>query len=99
MPVATAPTCRYRHWCRAHAAPTPTDASGLPKPAPVHVAVSAAAGTMRYPSPMDPIVVLKRWWLRLDRERIQAFAHFLWTRFLDDRCFETAGALAYTTLF
>lgn len=42
---------------------------------------------------------LRQWWHRLDRERIQSFAHFLWTRFLDDRCFETAGALAYTTLF
>jgi uncharacterized BrkB/YihY/UPF0761 family membrane protein len=25
-------------------------------------------------------------------------AHFLWQRFLDDKCFETAGALSYTTL-
>jgi membrane protein len=42
---------------------------------------------------------LRRWWDRIDRERVQSFAQFLWTRFLDDRCFETAGALAYTTLF
>lgn len=42
---------------------------------------------------------LDQWWHRLDRERIQSFARFLWNRFLDDRCFETAGALAYTTLF
>lgn len=42
---------------------------------------------------------LRRWWIRMDRERIRSFAHFLWVRFLDDRCFETAGALAYTTLF
>jgi membrane protein len=55
---------------------------------------------MRYASAiMNPVDVLKRWWKRLDRERLQAFAHFLWVRFWDDRCFETAGALAYTTLF
>ncbi len=41
----------------------------------------------------------RAWVVRIDRERIQSFAHYLWTRFLDDRCFETAGALAYTTLF
>ncbi len=33
------------------------------------------------------------------RERLRAFAHFLWRRFRDDNCFETAGALSYTTLF
>jgi len=48
---------------------------------------------------MHPIDLLRQWWHRLDRERIQAFSRFLWTRFLDDRCFETAGALAYTSLF
>ncbi len=42
---------------------------------------------------------LRQWIARIDREHIQSFSHFLWTRFLDDRCFETAGALAYTTLF
>jgi len=36
---------------------------------------------------------------RIDRERLRAFARFLWQRFLDDKCFETAGALSYTTLF
>lgn len=35
----------------------------------------------------------------LRRERLRAFAHFLWRRFRDDKCFETAGALSYTTLF
>lgn len=30
---------------------------------------------------------------------MRAFAHFLWRRFRDDKCFETAGALSYTTLF
>ncbi|MBB5016566.1 YihY family inner membrane protein [Rehaibacterium terrae] len=39
------------------------------------------------------------WWGRQSRERWRAFARFLWQRFLDDRCFETAGALAYTTVF
>ena len=33
------------------------------------------------------------------RDRLQAFARFLWQRFRDDKCFETAGALSYTTLF
>src|SRR3546814_7698581 len=32
----------------------------------------------------------------LHRERVQAFARFLARRFVDDRCFETAGALSYT---
>lgn len=36
---------------------------------------------------------------RIDRERLRAFARFLLQRFLDDKCFETAGALSYTTLF
>lgn len=33
------------------------------------------------------------------RDWLQAFARFLWQRFRDDKCFETAGALSYTTLF
>lgn len=41
-----------------------------------------------------------RWRERVhDRDRAQAFALFLWRRFLDDRLFEAAGALAYTTIF
>ena len=36
---------------------------------------------------------------RIDRERLWTFGLFLWRRFLDDRCFESAGALAYTTVF
>jgi membrane protein len=36
--------------------------------------------------------------LRFDRDRTLTFGHFLWQRFLDDKCFETAGALSYTTL-
>jgi len=33
------------------------------------------------------------------RERLRAFARFLWRRFRDDKCFETAGALSFTSLF
>lgn len=36
---------------------------------------------------------------RIDRERITLFFRFLLSRFVDDRCFESAGALAYTTMF
>ncbi|MFK2901291.1 YihY family inner membrane protein [Dyella jejuensis] len=36
--------------------------------------------------------------LRFDRDRTLTFSRFLWQRFLDDKCFETAGALSYTTL-
>lgn len=36
---------------------------------------------------------------RFDRERSLAFARFLWKRFFDDKCLDTAGALSYTTLF
>lgn len=34
-----------------------------------------------------------------DFGRLRAFAVFLWRRLLEDRCFETAGALSYSTLF
>lgn len=34
-----------------------------------------------------------------DRARIGAFLRFVWKRFLDDRLFEAAGALSYTTVF
>jgi membrane protein len=36
---------------------------------------------------------------RIDRDRLVEFGRFLWGRFLQDRCFESAGALAYTTVF
>src|SRR5690348_17194427 len=36
--------------------------------------------------------------LRFDRDRTLSFGRFLWQRFVDDKCFETAGALSYTTL-
>jgi membrane protein len=42
---------------------------------------------------------LRRRIARIDRERLVMFGMFLWRRFLDDRCFESAGALAYTTVF
>lgn len=48
---------------------------------------------------MSTVATLRRWISDLDRERIQAFGKFLWHRFLEDRCFESAGALAYATLF
>ena len=35
---------------------------------------------------------------RFDRDRTTSFSRFLWQRFIDDKCFETAGALSYTTL-
>jgi len=34
-----------------------------------------------------------------DQPRLRAFLRFLWQRFLEDRCLQTAGALAYTSLF
>jgi len=48
---------------------------------------------------MTSLERLRRWLDRIDRERIRSFVRFLWSRFLDDRCFETAGALSYTSLF
>jgi len=42
---------------------------------------------------------LRRRIARVDRERLVLFGRFLLRRFLDDRCFESAGALAYTTMF
>ncbi|HEY6941057.1 YihY family inner membrane protein [Dokdonella sp.] len=36
---------------------------------------------------------------RYDRDRIVAFVEFTWRRFLEDRCLQTAGALAFTTVF
>ncbi len=35
---------------------------------------------------------------RFNRERTRSFSRFIWQRFVDDKCFETAGALSYTTL-
>ncbi|HSR64331.1 MAG TPA: YihY family inner membrane protein, partial [Xanthomonadaceae bacterium] len=49
---------------------------------------------------MDPLDSIYRWSERLrDRARALAFLRFLWRRLLDDRLFESAGALSYTTAF
>ncbi len=49
---------------------------------------------------MEPLTTLNRWGERLrDRERMRTFARFLARRFLDDRLFQAAAALAYTTVF
>lgn len=49
---------------------------------------------------MEPLSTLNRWGERLrDRERMGTFARFLARRFLDDRLFQAAAALAYTTVF
>lgn len=48
---------------------------------------------------MAVLDTLRRWYREFDRERMRSFAGFLWHRFLEDRCFESAGALAYATLF
>jgi membrane protein len=48
---------------------------------------------------MPILAILRRWNARIDRKRVADFARHLWHRFLEDRCFESAGALAYTTMF
>lgn len=49
---------------------------------------------------MEPQDTRTRWTDRLrDRARAMSFARFLWRRFLDDRLFEAAGALSFTTTF
>jgi membrane protein len=49
---------------------------------------------------MEPLDSINRWSDRLrDRARARTFFAFLWRRFLDDRLFESAGALSYTTVF
>lgn len=49
---------------------------------------------------MEPLDALNRWTDRLrDRARSGTFFRFLWRRFLDDRLFEAAGALSFTTVF
>ncbi len=51
-------------------------------------------------SSMEPLDSLYRWSDRLrDRARMMTFMRFLWRRFLDDRLFESAGALSFTTVF
>ncbi len=49
---------------------------------------------------MEPLDSLNLWMERLrDRARTASFGRFLWRRFLDDRLFQAAGSLAYTTVF
>ena len=49
---------------------------------------------------MQPLATLEHWMDRVrDRERVGTFARFLARRFLDDRLFQAAAALAYTTIF
>jgi len=49
---------------------------------------------------MEPLDSLYRWSERMrDRARAATFAKFLWRRFLDDRLFEAAGGLSFTTVF
>ncbi|MFT3761030.1 MAG: YihY family inner membrane protein [Pseudoxanthomonas sp.] len=49
---------------------------------------------------MEPLSTLNRWTERLrDRERTGSFARFLASRFFDDRLFQAAAALSYTTVF
>lgn len=49
---------------------------------------------------MEPLDSINRWSHRLrDRARAGSFFRLLWQRFLDDRLFEAAGALSYTTVF
>ncbi|MBN6151388.1 YihY family inner membrane protein [Xanthomonas sp. AmX2] len=49
---------------------------------------------------MQPLDTLNHWMERVrDRARVTSFARFLWRRFLDDRLFQAAGSLAYTTVF
>lgn len=49
---------------------------------------------------MEPLDSFYRWRDRVsDRARVTTFLRFLWRRFLDDRLFEAAGALSYTTVF
>jgi len=49
---------------------------------------------------MEPLDTVNRWTDRMrDRARAGTFARFLAKRFLDDRLFQAAAALAYTTVF
>ncbi|TYT23162.1 YihY family inner membrane protein [Luteimonas viscosa] len=49
---------------------------------------------------MQPMAMLDLWKSRMrDRARAGTFARFLARRFLDDRLFQAAAALAYTTIF
>jgi len=49
---------------------------------------------------MEPLDTINLWIERVrDRARTISFGRFLWRRFLDDRLFQAAASLAYTTVF
>ncbi|MEG2803898.1 YihY family inner membrane protein [Stenotrophomonas sp.] len=49
---------------------------------------------------MEPLDTVNLWMERVrDRARTASFGRFLWRRFLDDRLFQAAASLAYTTVF
>jgi membrane protein len=54
---------------------------------------------MSYPSGMRSTNPPTRWFPRLDRDRVRAYLHFLREHFIQDKCFESAGALSFATLF
>lgn len=63
-------------------------------------AAAGATGFALTLAAMEPLDTLNRWTDRLrDGARARTFAGFLWQRFLDDRLFQAAAALAYTTVF
>ncbi|MDC6684681.1 YihY family inner membrane protein, partial [Leclercia adecarboxylata] len=48
----------------------------------------------------EPLDTINLWIERVrDRARTISFGRFLWRRFLDDRLFQAAASLAYTTVF
>lgn len=57
-----------------------------------------AAAAIGYPCRVRSFDTLSGWLQRIDRERMRAFVRFLWHRFRSDDCFQTAGALSYTSL-
>ncbi len=73
--------------------------------------VGCSLGALEPPSPgllpcaaMEPLDTLLRWLRRIletlvDRTRARTFFRFLLSRFLDDRLFQVAGALSFTTAF
>ncbi len=55
--------------------------------------------SLGYPSGMAHPSPLIRRLQAIDRERIRSFLRFLLKRFFDDNCFQTAGALSFTSIF
>src|SRR5690606_22963 len=65
-----------------------------------HPGAACVRGCFATLRPMEPLDTLYRWSDRLrDRARTGTFLRFLWRRFLDDRLFESAGALSFTMVF